>query len=379
MKKLLNHIIQLCISFFTQCLYVIFILTAGTGCALASGLIEYKVFTELFPKEGILIPLLIVGAFEVSKVFLVVLQKQESYLEYSPSNRRWFSFLRIALIGISLIATLFYSFYNLDNPEYESQLQEARDRITLNHNQQIKEIRDRYASHIERVNNQCDKEMEMVRQQYQKEIDGWKQEMKKEERYRDSQGSFQGKRYQTYLEHYERAKQQQLNAISQVQCNRDSLVQAEKNEILALATTKEQNLASITDTLRQSISSGNKFLSSTIVVLYGHDSGTDIYQQAYRRWVIILSFLMSLGMELIIYAAFTILAINHGSALSFGNKTQKLIEQFQQAEETILEFELAKKKAYEKRVVAEQEIIEDTLRHFFEDHENEESDEQDYV
>ncbi len=59
-------------------------LFAGVVCGLISGLIEYEVFAELYKKvtgtslRFFSIPLLIVFSLEVTKIFLVFLDKQAS-------------------------------------------------------------------------------------------------------------------------------------------------------------------------------------------------------------------------------------------------------------------------------------------------------------
>ena len=66
------------------CLVYIMFLFAGVVCGLISGLIEYEVFAELYKKVTVTslrffsIPLLIVFSLEVTKIFLVFLDKQAS-------------------------------------------------------------------------------------------------------------------------------------------------------------------------------------------------------------------------------------------------------------------------------------------------------------
>ena len=66
------------------CLVYILFLFAGVVCGLISGLIGYEVFAELYKKVTgttlpfFSIPLLIVFSLEITKIFLVFLDKQAS-------------------------------------------------------------------------------------------------------------------------------------------------------------------------------------------------------------------------------------------------------------------------------------------------------------
>ena len=66
------------------CLVYILFLFAGVVCGLISGLIEYEVFAELYKKVTarnlpfFSIPLLIIFSLEITKIFLVFLDKQAS-------------------------------------------------------------------------------------------------------------------------------------------------------------------------------------------------------------------------------------------------------------------------------------------------------------
>ena len=81
----LNRFIGAVIRFFMNqfiCLVYILFLFAGVVCGVISGFIEYEVFAELYKKitgTGLpffSIPLLIVFSLEITKIFLVFLDKQ---------------------------------------------------------------------------------------------------------------------------------------------------------------------------------------------------------------------------------------------------------------------------------------------------------------
>ena len=83
----LNRVIGSVIRFFMNqfvCLVYILFLFAGVICGLISGRIEYEVFAELYKKVTgatlpfFSLPLLIVFSLEITKIFLVFLDKQAS-------------------------------------------------------------------------------------------------------------------------------------------------------------------------------------------------------------------------------------------------------------------------------------------------------------
>ena len=81
--RIIKQIIFVFFKIFIPILYVLFLI-AGLICAVVSGLIEFKVFSGLYPQDisttlYFSIPFLIVFAFEVSKVFLIFLHKHHSF------------------------------------------------------------------------------------------------------------------------------------------------------------------------------------------------------------------------------------------------------------------------------------------------------------
>ena len=106
---------------FISLVYILF-LFAGVVCGVISGLIEYEVFTELYQKVTTThlplfsIPLLIIFSLEITKIFLVFLDKQASLTnnEGYLRDRATFNRVRILLIGTSGLCPLIFSFYSFD-------------------------------------------------------------------------------------------------------------------------------------------------------------------------------------------------------------------------------------------------------------------------
>ena len=172
-------------------------LFAGVVCGLISGLIEYEVFAELYKKVTATnlpffsLPLLIVFSLEVTKIFLVFLDKQASLTNNDGyiSDRVIFNRIRILLISTSCICTLIFSFYSLYNPEYEKQLTEKTQELTNHYTQQLEQIDTEFNQRMAGI----DTEVEMWRQRLDIEAQ------------RVINGISEGPRYKAYEKQYNQA------------------------------------------------------------------------------------------------------------------------------------------------------------------------------
>jgi hypothetical protein len=310
----MNRTIQIIISYFFKgfipLIYLIFIL-AGVISALVSALIEYEVFAELYQKNinkeyfYLSIPFLIVFAFETTKVFLIFLNKQYSKSENSTylTDKRHFLRLRYALILISAVATLIFSFYNLHNPEYD------REKIALNEKIEIK-----YNTLIDETNRSFDSQYENETRQYisdnliqQAEID------KQKGIYFRGSNEFRGEKYDEAT----KLKEKNLTTISNI----SNRVENERRAaISALSQQKYDEIKSSETELKTSPNSGNKMLSSTLQII---NMVAEYPQWQYIAIIGFLSLILSIGLEYIIWSTFTILAINHGDIFDFSIQTEK--------------------------------------------------------
>jgi uncharacterized protein YxeA len=284
---------------------------AGVLAALVSALIEYQVFSELYIKvtntSGFfkLIPLFLVIAFEVTKVFLIFLNKQytqrneTSYLK----DKNHFLILRTTLIIFSVVATLIFSFYNLHNPEFESQKQ----------------------SELLKINNKYDKLKKdsdnSFTNQYQNQILPYEDDNKiqqdkinrQENIYKIGTTDYEGQKWNEATN----AKKENLKTITNIYANVEK-ERREKNGSIETERSKEIN--KIESSLQTSTKSNNKMLGATLQIFNGT---VEFPQTQYLLLIGILSLLLSVGLEYIIWSSFTILSINHGEIFDFGIMTEK--------------------------------------------------------
>ena len=230
------------------CLVYILFLFAGVVCGVISALIEYEVFAELYKKVTATslpffsIPLLIVFSLEVTKIFLVFLDKQANLTknEGYTSDRGTFNRIRILLIATSGICTLIFSFYSLHNPEYEKQLA-SRTQAAKN----------RYTEQLEQINTEFNKRMAGI----DAEVEMWRQRLDREAQ-RVINGISEGPRYKAYEKQYNQA-------IEKRDKLRDQHETARLQQITELTQVHEQNLRNAAEGLKNSRTVQNKMISAT--------------------------------------------------------------------------------------------------------------------
>ena len=327
-------------------------LFAGVVCGLISGLIEYEVFAELYKKVTgtslrffsiplLIVPLLIVFSLEVTKIFLVFLDKQASLTNNDGyiSDRVTFNRIRILLISTSCLCTLIFSFYSLHNPEYEKQLTEKTQELRNHYTQQLEQIDTEFNQRIAGI----DTEVEMWRQRLDIEVQ------------RVINGISEGPRYKAYekqynqavqkrdelREHHESERLQQITELNRVHeqklrnvaanlknsravQKRDELREHHESErlqqITELNRVHEQKLRNVAANLKNSRTVQNKMLSATLQVL---NSGPNYPQWQYLVAIVLISILLTVALESVIICSFRVLAIYHGElfALNLFRKT----------------------------------------------------------
>ena len=276
------------------CLVYILFLFAGVVCGLISGLIEYEVFRELYKKATTTslpffsIPLLIVFSLEITKIFLVFLDKQahltnnEGYINDRVTLNR----IRILLILTSGICTLIFSFYSLHNPEYEKQLTEK-----------TQVVRNRYTEQLEQIDTEFNRRTAGI----DTEVEMWRQQLDIEAQ-RVINGVSEGPRYKAYEKRYTQAVE-----------NRDKLRKQHESDRLQQITdlnrAHEQNLRHLTEELKDSQTVQNQMLSATLQVL---NSGPNYPHWQYLAVIVFISILLTFALESVIICSFRVLAIYHG-------------------------------------------------------------------
>lgn len=299
-KKALNFVFRLIFNILIPFGYIFFIF-AGIIAALVSGVIEYRVFSDLFPKHSNLlmfsIPLLVVIVFETMKVFLIFLDKM--YVVSSNSAyinikiKSWFSKGRGILITISVVSTLLFSFYNLHNPEYENLLKKNIQYIESNFNSELQMLQNDYDNLERKIIEPIDED-----------IKKYEKRMAEQEkiRFRYNPEEFRGKGYNEAKKLKKESENKRIEELRNHQ-------QARTLAIEELRQKKYDSIEKEKKSLKQSPDSSNKLISATLQVINSKAS-YPIWQ--YITMVVLLSCLLSLALEFSIWATFTILAINHG-------------------------------------------------------------------
>ena len=329
------------------CLVYILFLFAGVVCGLISGLIEYEVFGELYQKvtgTGLpffSIPLLIVFALEITKIFLVFLDKQASLTNNDGyvSDRATFNRVRVLLILTSGICTLIFSFYSLHNPEYEKQLAERTQAAST-----------RYAEQLKQTDTEFDKRIAGINA----EVEMWRQRLDTEAQ-RVINGISEGPRYKAYEKQYNQAIENRDKLRGQLESNR-------LQQVKALNQTYEQKLASAADSLKNSRTVQNKMLSATLQVL---NSGPNYPQWQYLVAIILISILITVALESVIICSFRVLAIYHGELFEL-NLFRKTTEQKMQGmASTVDDMHQVELDSLRNRMTREQKNTITTLKNLF--------------
>ena len=289
--RFISRALIACIPPFMSFLYVMF-LCAGGLCAFISFLIEYQVFTEFLKKVGSmgflfsLIPLLCALSLEVSKLFLAFYLKHltSSNNKVFSENKITFNFLkvlRVVLVIISFACTLVFSFYNLHNPEYKTQLEEGEREIINRHEERVKES-------VEGFNDK------MNASRY--EVDFWKQKMIEESktgigpRFRETE-----KQYNVAIEKHEKNRSQYEAELSEKrQKSREK---------------RDRELVNLEENLKSSRTAQNKMLSAMLQVI---SFSPNYPQELYTGIIFLISILLTFALETIIIGSSQVLAINHG-------------------------------------------------------------------
>ena len=272
-KLLIKYLFDFLIPIF----YLVFIV-AGFVCALISGLIEYLVVKDLFSESGleflknISIPLLIVFAFEATKLFLVF------YKDTADAKKGYyFSHMRWGLILFSVFCTLLFSFEKLNNPRKDEEISRQR---------------------------------EIVEKEYQRKIDNKKERLAYWEDILDKE------RATGIRERYKNAEEN----VARISAEIEELYEQMSNKIDAIEVASYS-----------SKQTDNRLLSSALTIWVRAIYNTDEYSpRAYIILAIILSLLISFSLEIVIYVSLRILAQTNPKSIDFidftsGNPTELLL------------------------------------------------------
>ena len=139
-----------------------------------------------------------------------------------------------------------------------------------------------------------------------------------------------------------RLKGNNITKIVQLTSTIDSLRLSEINRLTDL---EKNEIDSLKKSLKTSPSSGNKMLSATLQVI---NMKVDFPQKQYVLMIGILSLILSVGLELIMWSAFTVLAINHGDFFTINLQSIDLKTQHKTINETVENMTDNNAKSYER-------------------------------
>ena len=245
-----------------------------------------------------LIPLLCALSLEVSKLFLAFYLKHltGSNNDVFLKNKTTFNFLkvlRVVLVIISFACTLVFSFYNLHNPEYKTQLEEGEREIINRHEERMKEF----------VEDFDDKMMAS-----RSEVDFWKQKMIEE----STTGI--GPRFRETEEQYNVAIEKHEKNRSQYEAELSEKKQKSREK-------RDRELVNLEENLKSSRTSQNKMLSAMLQVI---SFSPNYPQELYTSIIFSVSMLLTFALETIIIGSSQVLAINHGDVFQSSLNTENL-------------------------------------------------------
>jgi hypothetical protein len=292
-------------------LFYIFFVFAGVSCAIVTAVIAYQTVSDLFPKDAKIwifsIPLLIVISFEVTKVFIIFLNKQytDSNNQKYLVNKSWFLFLRGFLILISGIFTLLYTFYNLHNPELSNKLSQEKIQIDQSFDKQREDIGKFY-----------DQQIDVLNSDYDRQILPYQLEMKNQEKFRFPDGTFIGQNWEAANRNVQNINNNRIAALAKNGEQRTST-------LADIETKRIESIKNSEINLKSNNASSNKMINSMLEVV---TDNPNYNKRFYLISIILLSILISFGLEFIIWGAFTVLAVDHGESFSSDMERKSMVE-----------------------------------------------------
>jgi len=273
-------LITLVFSYTYLCVFAI-----GLTVAIFSGVIEYKVFSELMPKGFKGLVFFVVLAFEVFKCYLGVLVVVDPITKESKIERvRWL------LILVSLACTMVFCFDGMYQPN--------KDSVRQNVIAQITQLQDK---DVEKINMIFDKQRELINGDYDPRIKE-QERLREEEKKNVVKGSFIGQRYNSIVKEIERLEKGKRNANADVENRRQAKLAEVSNKFELKMNQADQKSEAL-------LESGSKLIISTLKILNGNGNVSD---GQYILMVVILSLLLTVVIESLIMAVFTLLARAYG-------------------------------------------------------------------
>jgi len=208
------------------------------------------------------------------------------------------------LILISVVATLIFSFYNLQSPEYDQQLVKAKD-----------EMQQQYKFELEKLNASFDQQVNTQVESINESIALYEGRMTTEEKhkFKGSRQEYRGPRFREAKKNKEALEERRALLINTINNQR-------RLAIIDLNKDRDLRVNSIEGELTTFQKAGNKMLLATLKII---NLKNNFPEWQYVVIVGFLSLMLSIGLEFIIWSSFTVLAIHHGDIFDFGITAQK--------------------------------------------------------
>lgn len=277
---------------------------ASLASVIVSGLIEYQVISEFYQKHidssffYVLIPIMIVMAFEISKLFLIFFHKQAdiSNVERYEKSRNQFVTIRFILIFVSFLCTFFFTYYNLYNPEFENQMSIIKE-----------DINEQYNTILNKINQDYEDEMS----RYQKQVDYWTEKLARESRNVGPGGVNEGPIFRSYERKLKDAKE----TLAEMQV---ALSNQRNQKIAELENWKQAQIDKAAEITKASSVSHQQMIASALK-MFNPNYPVSLYVLS----IFVITLLISMSLELIIWAGFTFVVIRYDIIVSANRKIQE--------------------------------------------------------
>ncbi|WP_350289584.1 hypothetical protein [uncultured Croceitalea sp.] len=297
-------------------------LLLGIVMAGISGYIEFEVFKGFLPKIsyeslGLIIPLLLVGSLEISKIYLTFSNKMFGMSDDKNygSSKKWFDFLRVFLIVLSFGCTILFTTHNLSSPNEKEAVMAIEAKTNSAYDRQIENVSKDFEAQIEKQIEPLDATINTQKQIMLEE---------RKNTYANSQ-EFVGPRY--------REAERQLNIALEKRAKVIAAFNTSKTAaIIELNRQREEEIKQKSEAVFGSSDASNPMIAS-VLQIFNQQKEYPIGH--YIVMVLIISLVISSSIEGVIWASLTMVAIQHGKSLELIKQHNEIKEQQEIINETL--------------------------------------------
>lgn len=311
--------------------FITFLFLSASGAALiVSAMIEYNVISEFYKKQISqnyffwLIPLLIVLALEISKIFLIFFHKQAE-VSNEPvylNNRSQFMMIRVVLIAISFLCTFFFTFYHLYAPGLDNEVEKVKAKLD-----------NQYTLILSKI----DQDYQEALDNYQEDIDKWNKIVASETRRLANKSRTRYRSQFKALATYERKLKEAKETLAQMQ---PVLANTRTQKIAELDKWKQDQIAKAREQIANTPAAHQRLISTTLKIF-----NENYPPRLYIFTIFVITLLISSSLEFIIWAGPTFAVIRYGIMIDVVSIQEDM-------EKKRIEKEKAKKKAEDKNQIS---------------------------